>query len=141
VGVGEKRDLELGQKLLGELGVASAYRLQLDLGQSVDAYGACSGVGEVDDAVVRYRAAIVYADEDRFVVPEIGDPDPTAEGQAAMSAGEGVHIEGLAIGCGVTLEAGAIPGGFADLVPVVRLCLIPGMGSRIFCRRSRIAGC
>jgi len=80
VGVGEKGNLELSHELLGEFGVASPYWLQLDLGQTVDPYGAGGGIRKINDAVVRHRPTVVYAHKDGFVVSEIGDPDPAAKG-------------------------------------------------------------
>ena len=124
MGVGQYRDMELGQKFLRQPGIASAYRLELNPAQSVNAYGFGGGVGEVDDAVLRHRPSVVHADEDGLVISEVGDSDPASQRKAAVGAGQRVHVEGFAGGGLVSLKVDAVPGGLADLVPVVRLCFL-----------------
>lgn len=119
---GEERNLELGQQFLNEFGVAVAYRFQLYLTQPPDAYGMCCRVGEINDTVFGHGAPVIDADKDRFVISEVGNPDPASEGKAAVGTGEGVHVEGLA-GCSLAaLKMTTVPGCDADLEPVMGFC-------------------
>jgi hypothetical protein len=76
-------------------------------------------VGEVDHTAFGNRTAVIDGDDDGAVVFEICDPEHGAEGQGAMGACQLVLIVGDSAGGGTTLEELAIPGGGADLVPVV----------------------
>jgi hypothetical protein len=118
--LGEAGGGELGEQDLGDGGVGDVDALQLNLADAAKADGAGGGVGEVDDAVVDHGAAVVDADEDCLAVAQIGDANPASEGEGAMGAGEGVHIEVFAGGGLVSLEVEAVPGGLAGLEPLTQ---------------------
>src|SRR6185437_2729341 len=85
--------------------------------------GGC--VGEVHNAVLCDGAAVVDANDDGLVIAEVRDLDHGAHGQAAVGAGHGVHVEVFAAGRLMALKDAAVPGGAANLVPVVTR---PGVG-------------
>lgn len=95
--------------------------LDLDGGEALiaEAKDGGSGAGKVDDAAFRHGTAVVDGNDHRLMIPQVGDPKDGAEGQGAMSAGELVFVERLAAGGGATLKEFAVPGGDAELVPVM----------------------
>lgn len=132
--------MKLGHQLFCQLGIATADRLELYLAKAADSDRSGGGIGEIDYAVFGHGAAIIDADEDGFVISEIRDPDPASEGEAAVGAGESVHIEGFAVGGCLALKVASIPGGDADLEPVAGFCFVRGRfgGCVGLCRRSSI---
>jgi len=72
-------------------------------------YGACRGVGEIDDAVTDERAPIVDANLDTFVVFEIDHANHGAEGKGAVRRSELLHVVDFAIGGGAAVIRMAVP--------------------------------
>lgn len=98
-----------------------------------------SGIREVDDAVFRDRTTVIYAQDDRLMILQVGDAHEGSERKRAMRAGELVHVEGLAAGCFLALEVGTVPGGDARLMPdVTGLC--SGFNSRSLKRGAEGGG-
>ena len=110
---------EFGDQRLGEFRVVGAYRFYTDAAFAEHAEALGGGVGKVDDGVGFVGTAVVHADKGGAHVGEIGDTQPAAQGQGAVRAGKGVHIEPLAGGGTLALKGAAIPGGAADLKPAV----------------------
>lgn len=129
--------MELRYQLLRHLWIVAPDWLKLDLAETVNAYGICGGIREIDDTVFWNGTAVIDADEDGLVVSEIGDPDPAAQGEAAVSAGEGEHVVRLAIGGGAALKMASVPGCRSNLKPMPGLCglrILLYIWSRVACR-------
>lgn len=118
VGESELRNLRIvGQQL-------NLYRRSPSAAESEESGG---GIRDVDDAVLRNRAAVVHADYDGSVITEIGDPHQRSHWKAAVRAGHGVHVKIFAAGGLLALEELAIPGRAAKLVPAM-LWSVLGIG-------------
>ncbi len=76
----------------------------------------CRGVRQIDDPAARKGAAIIDANGDGTPILQIGDVDPSAEFEMAMSRCHGVHIKPLAAGGAPAMKCPAVvtgqPGGF-----------------------------
>jgi hypothetical protein len=125
-GVSAGRELGVRQGQLGDFR-AGGQELNLNGSQSTvaEAERLRSSQGKVDYPVAGDRAAIVDADDDRPMVAQIGDADQRAKRESALSTGHGELVVRLAAGSGASLKELAVPGGHAELVPVVvvRFCL------------------
>ena len=109
----------MGHERPSEVEPGASGGFERHLGGALQADGVGGGVGEIDDAVAGDGAAIVDADDDAAMIAKVGDANPAAQGKAAMSAGEIVHVELFAGGGLASLELKAVPGGLADSEPAV----------------------
>src|SRR5450830_57809 len=72
------------------------------------------------------RAAIIDAHYDRFVVVQVGDFYPGAEGQLAMGGGQAVLVEGFAAGGTFALVLGAVIRGHAGFIVAAGVDVVTG---------------
>lgn len=109
-----------GHQELGQLGAGSD-ELDFDGGEAAvaEAEGFGGGMGKVDHTALGNGTAVIDGDDDGAVVPQICDAEHRTERQSAMGAGELVLVVGFPAGGSATLEELAIPGGDAELIPVV----------------------
>lgn len=76
-------------------------------------------VGEINDAILGHRAAVIHAHHNGTVVPKIGDAEHRAERKSAMRTGERVFVKGFTTGSGASLKESAVPRSNAELIPMV----------------------
>ena len=91
-----------------------------------DAERVGSGLGQVDDAPLNVRAAIVHFDDDGSSRVEVGHFDLRPEGQGFVSGGQSGGVEGVAARGEVSLEAGPVPARAPGLVVVAGGAAAPG---------------
>ena len=72
------------------------------------------GEGQVDDPVGIERAAVVDADDHALAVVQVGHPHIARQRQGLVRGGHAVEVVGLAVGGGLAVELGAVPGRGAD---------------------------
>ncbi len=60
--------------------------------------------GEVEDASVNERSAVIYFDDDGFAIAQMGDANYCAEGQFAVCGGQAVHVVYFTAGCWSSVE-------------------------------------
>ncbi len=72
-------------------------------------------VGQVDDAVVQERAAVVHAQHDGLARLRTGNADIGGNRQRRVGGGHAEHVVGLAAGGFLAMELAAIPAGDALL--------------------------
>lgn len=96
-------------------------RLDLDLGDTKQTKLLRRRVGKVENAAGHDRSTIVDTNKGAAMVYQVGNTQPGAEREAAMRAGESIHIEALAIRGFATLKLLAVPGSAAYLKPAVIL--------------------
>ena len=84
-------------------GCAAAYEIEF-LG---------GGQREIDNPAILKRAAVVDADNNRFLVLKVGDPNARPERKGPVRRGQVVHIEHLAVRCHFSVVVTGIVGGDA----------------------------
>lgn len=55
--------------------------------------------GEVEDASVNERPAVIYFDDDGFAVAKVRDANDGAEGQFAVCGRQAIHVVDFTAGC------------------------------------------
>ena len=82
--------------------------------------------GDVENAVLGKRAAIVDTQLDAAAVVEVGDANDAGQRQGSMRCGQVVHVVGFAVGGRLAMESGAVPGGNPLLhIIVIDLRIVP----------------
>ncbi|MCY1499207.1 hypothetical protein D9M68_332170 [compost metagenome] len=79
------------------------------------------GEGEVDDAVGIERATVVDPQDHAAAVVQVGHPDIARQRQGLVRGGHAVEVVGLAVGSGLAMELGAIPGRRAGRLVATRI--------------------
>ena len=71
--------------------------------------------GEVEDASVNERPAVIYFDDDGFAIAKVRDADYCAEGQFAVCGGQAVHVVDFTAGCWSSVKFVRVVGCVANL--------------------------
>ena len=85
-----------------------------DSGMEIEHSG--SAVAQVHDPALNERSTVVDADDYRFPISQVGDPDIGPQGKLAVRSGHFEHVEVFTAGGGSAVKAFTVPGSIAYLI-------------------------